>query len=325
MRKRRAALRTWALLAALLGFLGAGAAYWFYHTTRLEYRLRRANEALQRGEWNEAERLALRLEAGGYEDQAHLLRGKTIFWQAKPYLEAGQSEHVLGLLEQALDEFNHIRGPEVRLEAAALSGQCLLFLEEPAEAERVLRFVVNRNPDHMDSHRALAAIYYDQGALTRAIMHCEEWARLDRRDGRPHRWMGHIYADLDQRPDAVKCFREALRRELGEQFAEDVRENLAAVQIRQTDFAGALETLDSCSPVVGDQAKLAALRGEALWGLGRAGEARSVLEKALAAHLESVELLRLRARLCLQDNEPQVAATLLERALGIKRHDEVGQ
>jgi predicted Zn-dependent protease len=320
-------VRTLTSLTVVLGVLGAGTAYWLYHTTRLEYRLRRAEEALCRGDWDEVERLALRLESTDHENQAHLLRGKLFFGQAKPYLEAGQPGQVLSLLKRSLDEFNQLHEPAEadRLEAAALSGKCLLFLNEPAEAERVLRFVVDRNPDHVDAHRALAALYFDQGALARAIMHCEEWARLDPRDGRPYRFMGHIYKELDYTSDAARCFQAALERELGERFAEDAKENLAAVQVRQSGYSGAWQTLQSCAPSTSDKSQVTALRVECLWGLGRHDDACSIADRALEKYPDSVELLRLRAKFYLYYNQPRNAATLLERAVGIDRHDETSR
>src|SRR5262249_21393210 len=149
------------------------------------------------------------------------------------------------LLERALREFNQLRDQgEILLESAGLIGLCLLHLQAQSEAERTLLYVVKHQPDNLDAHRGLAALYYDHGALPRAVMHCQEWARLDPQDGRPHRFMGHIYKDLEDYPEAVTHFRAALPRRLGDRFVEDVKENLAAALVKQTHYGEAMQVLD---------------------------------------------------------------------------------
>jgi tetratricopeptide (TPR) repeat protein len=297
--RRWKALVSLALVLALAG--GAGA--WWYQTSQPEYRMRAGHEALQHGKPDQAEKVVLRLEADGYTDYAHLLRG-----------EIHLREH---RYDQALAEFNRIQDQgQIRLEAAALSGQCLLYLQQPREAARVWRFVVAQSPDNVDANRGLAALYFDQGALPLALRYAEQWARLDPDDGRPHRFMGRMYNDLYQNAEAVTAYRAALQRQLSAAVAEEVRQELAECLIKQTEYARALEVLEGCDPE-----KVVALRAEALWGLGRLAEARKLLDHVLPDGSSSSDLIRLRAKVYLAEDEPQAAAPLLERALRMDRHD----
>jgi tetratricopeptide (TPR) repeat protein len=321
MAKRKRLLVLLSALVVLLGLAAALGARW-YRTTRPDYRLRCGYEALARGDRNGAERLVLLLQAGGARDHAELLRAEVLFAQAKPFLDADQPEAAAPLLRRAVEACNKIsdRG-EIRLQAAALTGRCFLYLHEPAQAARAFDFVVTERPEHADAHRGLAAIYYDQGALTRALQQLEEVARLDPGDGRPHRMMGHIYKELEQYDRAAAAFQEALTRRLSNDFAADARANLAECLVKEGRHAEALWTLDACDPDARRSPNLLTLRAECLAAQGQGEEARSLLDAALSAHPSSLDLLRLRARLHREAGEVKAEAGLLERILAIDRHD----
>jgi tetratricopeptide (TPR) repeat protein len=315
-------------LALVLGCLAgvaslAGGGVWWYRTTRPAYLLRQGQEALRGGDLAGAHQLADRLEAGGAADHAHLLRGEAFFREAGPHLGTPEEHAALPLLQRAVREFNQIHDQgALRLEAAALSGQCILYAKNPAEAARVFRFVLEQKPDHIDAHRGLAAVYYDQGADLLAVRHLEEVARLDPHDGRAHRLMGRIYKERAAQHDkAIPCYREALRRHLSPPVAEQVREELAECLVREGDFAEGLEVLEGSNPPADRQAKVLALRGECLHGLGRPERARSVVEQALTTHPDSLDLLRVSGRLHLDANEARAAARHLARAAALDRSD----
>ncbi len=151
--------------------------------------------------------------------------------------------------------------------------------------------------------------------------HLQEVARLDERDGRPWRFLGHIYEFLERFGEATASFREALARDLGSEFAEDAREHLAECQLRQSAHKDALRTLDACNPSSEQAPHLAALRAEGLMADGQAEKAKQVLDAALDASPESFDLLALRARLAWKADDDATAASLLEKALDIKKHD----
>jgi tetratricopeptide (TPR) repeat protein len=307
--RRRA--KTMLGVTGLLALAAAGAGWW-YMTSRPDYRLRAGQEALAREDWDAAEQQITHLEADGRADHAHLLRGELFFRQEQ--------------FDQALKEFNQIRDQgTIRLQAVAFSGRCLLQLGNRNGAEQAFLFVVHEDPDHVDAHRGLASIYYDQNALDSAIKHLFEVARLDPRDGRPCRLLGLVFKDLEQIPDAVAAYQDALTRELSDRVAEEVREELAECLLKQGAFDEVLRTLDQCEPTPARVGPLRALRAEALWGQGKADGARDLLDRSLADHPRCVELLRLRAKVYLAAEEPKRAADLLERVLEVDRHDHASR
>jgi tetratricopeptide (TPR) repeat protein len=228
---------------------------------------------------------------------------------------------------KAVDEFNQIQDKgDLLIDASALCGRWfLLELHRPGEAERFLQFVVSQRPDHIDAHRGLATLYYDQRAWVPAVLHLLQWAELDPHDGRAHRFMGLIYKDLDQLSPAIAAYEEALRRELNEPVVEEVKEELAECLVAQSQYQRALTLMESGAPKQDATPKHQALRAECLWGLGRSSEAQTLLDGALINHPRVPELLRLRAKVHLHSNEPQAAITLLERAVEIDRHDFAGR
>jgi tetratricopeptide (TPR) repeat protein len=293
--------------AAALALLACGA-WWWYATSRPDYRLRRGQEALHRGDLEQAQRQASALEASGATDHAHLLRGEALYHQQR--------------YAAALAQFNQIRDTgAIRLQAAALSGLSLLHLKARSEAERALSFVVDQQPDHLEAHRGLAVLYYDQGALSLAMHHLEIVSWLDPQDGRPHRLMGLIFKDLDHKPKAILCYQEALRRVLSSQVVDEVRLELAECLAQQGKFDQALEHLEHCRPLVAQGPQAEGLRAECLQGQGQTAAARALLDKALHAHPRYANLLRLRAKIYLDDSEPAAAVPLLEQAVASDRHD----
>lgn len=302
----RRLLRTLVCLGVVAGLAGGGWVWW-RHATGPEYRLRAGREALRRGDFQAAERYATLLTADGQADHAALLRGESLF----------QRQNYAG----ALAEFNRIRDRgELRLDAALLTGRCLLELHELRQAEHAFLFVLNARPEEVDAHRGLAAVYHDQGAQMRAVRHLEEWARLDPHDGRPYRQMGFIYRGLELLPDAIASYRQALERRLTDRVVIEVRMELADCLLRQAAWAEALETLDGGEPVP-PYPMAESVRIDSLWGLGRAVEARAEADRAAAAFPEEPAVLRLRAKIHLADKQPSQAVPLLRRALDLDRHD----
>jgi tetratricopeptide (TPR) repeat protein len=306
---------------ALVGGVAAAGGAWWYHTSRPEYRLHKGQEALQCGETDVAEHYACVLEASGSKDEAHLLRGEAFFLQAKPYLNADRPDAALLPLRQALAELNKIQDQgALRVDAAALMGQCLLALREPLQAERAFLFVLDHEPKQPDAHRGLATLYYDQGALSKAIPHAREIARLDARDGRPLRLLGHIYMHLNRFDEAAIALADALNRELGAEFAEDARERLGECLLKRQAYAEALHVLEVCPVTPSNAPHLLALRAQCL-AQEHPAKARELLEEAAAAGPPSSELLTLRARLLWDAQDAGAAAPFLEQAMRIDPHD----
>src|SRR4051812_5982518 len=135
--------RRWRLLLFLLALssLPALAGTWWHHVTRPDYRLARGREALQRGDADRAQYLALALLADGARDHAYVLHAEIFFQQAKPYLDVEQAAAAAPFLHRTLEICNKVRDQgQLRVDAAALSGLCLYHLKEPLQAEHVLDF-----------------------------------------------------------------------------------------------------------------------------------------------------------------------------------------
>jgi tetratricopeptide (TPR) repeat protein len=323
------------LVAALLGTLAGvlvvvglarwGAAGWYYHQDA-NYRLRCAQRLLHSGDIDHARDVRLVLEADGAKDQAAMLRGEELFLQAQPYAQADRLDVAAPLLQAAIDEFIKIRDKgELSTESAVITGKCHLFMKQLHKAERVFLFVLSQHPDIVDVQRGLASIYFDQGAMARAIFHLEKWAELDPHDGRPYRLAAFIYKEQESYEDAIKNYGEALRRDLPlgvpNQKPERIRKELVECLVKRTEFKRALELIDEFSPLPEDASALEVLRAECLLGLGQLPEARTVLENALELYQDNNRLYRLRAKVHTDAGEYTQALTCLERALFIDRQD----
>jgi tetratricopeptide (TPR) repeat protein len=313
---------------AVLGRSSWGDAGWYYPWNYdPDYRLRCGQQALRHGNLERADQVALMLEADGAKDHAALLRGEMYFLRAKPYADRGNVPTAAPLLQEAVNKLNQIRdkGP-ILLQAAALLGKCFLYQRRFGESERAFLYVLSKDPDHVDAHRGLAGIYYDQGALARAIKHHQRVAELVPSDGRPYCWMGYMFKDLEQYDDASRCFQEALTRDLPSGLSADlepgyVRKELADCLVKQSSYQQALEVLEQLDPAPENAAAVAALRAECLLALGRADEARYLLDEALATSSDNADLLRLRAKLHLEAKEFQAAVGLLSKAIRLNPAD----
>jgi tetratricopeptide (TPR) repeat protein len=319
-----AVMRKWFLLLGLMGAVGVALAgfRWYRAFNQPDYQLERGQEALRRGDRAKAQHVVWVLEADGHRDHAHLLRAQLLFHLAKPDLDQDRIGQAVPLLKRCQAELNLIREQgDLRIEAAALSGQCLLYMKEPAEAERALTFVLKHHPDHVDAHRGLAALYYDQGALAMAMDHLKEVVRLDSEDGRAHRFMGRIYKELEQIPLALTCYEKAMKSQLSEGLILEVRAEWADCLVKAKEFGPALALLQELPANGPLAAELPVLRAQCLVGLDRTEEARKFLDGALTRNPKSVPMLRLRAQLFLDAQDAKAAAGLLEQAVALDPHD----
>jgi tetratricopeptide (TPR) repeat protein len=126
--------------------------------------------------------------------------------------------------------------------------------------------------------------------------------------------MGLIYKDQDDYSQAIACYRSALQRELKDRAVQDVLVELAECLVRTAEFSQALDVLGRCKPAAADSPQVLTLKGECLQGLGRASEARSLLDQVLS-RARTPDALRRRAQLHLEAGEAKEAAGLLEEAL----------
>jgi tetratricopeptide (TPR) repeat protein len=292
-------------LLVLLG-LGVAAGVWWSNRPPSPDRLAADGQAaVLRGDWDAAGRAAAALEAAGDPDRAHFVRGHAYLRRARDNPD---------MLNRAIIEYNQIGHdrPDVLAEASLTFGLGFLSLGKPAEAERLLLYVVQVRPDDPEARRGLAAVAYDLGAMDQAAHHAGRWAELAPADGQPHRFLGVIRAGQGLDAEAAGHYRDALARDLPPHVRREAAVELAEVLVRQSQYADALAVLDAAFPAGGGPADL---RAECLYGVGRGPEAAAVLDQAPA----SPRALRVRA-LLLAD-APEKAAPLLEEALRADPHD----
>src|SRR5262249_8657289 len=149
----------------------------------------------------------------------------------------------------------------------------------------------------------------------RAIQHNEKWAALAPRDGRPQRWIGFIYRDLEMSEQAIPYYEEALKRDLAPNVAEEVRLELAECQIKRGEYASALKTLEQGPPRRGGLPKNPPPPPEAERALARPADATASVEQALTLSRDFGPALRLRASIHIDALAFDKAVPLLERAV----------
>jgi predicted Zn-dependent protease len=137
--------------------------------------------------------------------------------------------------------------------------------------------------------------------------------------------IGLIHKDLGENADAATAYREAQGRDLAPAVRQEVRVELAETLIGQLDYPAALQALDDLGAGWSANALAAGLRGECLWGLARVDEARALLDKALSQHPVDGRLLRLRGQVHVHDGQPERAAELLEKAVGLDPQDHLSR
>jgi Flp pilus assembly protein TadD len=276
---------------------------WYYYSTRPAERFRRGRIALRQGDLVRAETYAELLKNSGDTDWYRLLMGEMALRRKSPasaidYLTAIPPESPPGA------------------EAAILLAQASVALRRPYEAMSALYFVLQKNSQHIEAHRWLATIYYDQGDYLRAIPHLEKVAELDPKDARPHRLLGLIYRDLDKLDDAVSAYQESLRRDPHPIDEEEVRVELAVClmkQHRESDAMSAVEGLDTPAA--------SAIRIEGMIATGQEDVANRLLDQELAKHPNYIGLLRLKGEQELLHGEPGKAVEILERVVREAPHD----
>jgi tetratricopeptide (TPR) repeat protein len=187
---------------------------------------------------------------------------------------------------------------------------------------RYLTLALQRNPDLVQAHRCLAAVYYDLGSMHLAIRHSEEVGRLAPEDGRPFRFIGQINKDYYQIQPAIDAYQEALRRRLAEATRAEVIKELAEVLISHTArYTEALDLLSRCPPAFAGKPEILALRAECLWRQGQESEAVAVLDRAMEQAPDARYSIILRGVMYKDAEQPEHALPFLERAVRMDPHD----
>jgi tetratricopeptide (TPR) repeat protein len=230
----------------------------------------------------------------------------------------------VGNLLEALAEFTQVLDNDPwAAKATVLASECLVRLGDYRTAELALTTLVERQPDNLDAHRYLAAIYVDVNARTAAAPHLREWIRLDANDPHPYRWLSNITRNSEiGYPEAIEANRKLLQLNLEESERAAVANELAEIQIDTlAEYEQALDTLAKAPQSFQDHPSYMLLRAECLLGLGQVDEARRLVDGLLKKHPTFSGALLFRAKIYLQDDKPQSAIALLEKLLALQSHN----
>ena len=153
---------------------------------------------------------------------------------------------------------------------------CVVPYTRGAEVSRSVAAVLAEDPDSVDAHRLLAAMYYDAGVIPQAIRHLEETARLAPADHRPSRLLGLVHSDYERYDDAVGHYVESLTRAPDQADRDDVLAEMAACEVKLRRHREALATLDRLSAPTDASEALRAESLAAVLGVGPLGGGAAV-------------------------------------------------
>lgn len=305
-------------VVAVAGLLVAGAvwAYQAYYN-RPSLRFERGLAAYQEGErlrekrqeaeaakrFEEVRKWGESLEqVVGYGPHASLLLGAA-------HLRAGRPDRAVDELQFA---WSH---PDTRVLASTLLGEAYYKLNDIRRAQMVLnRVVTSLDKNYAPAHRWLAVIYFDLGAMSQALYHLEQVARLDPNDPRPHRTMAYIRKDFGNGAGAIEDYLESLRRDPNQIDRDSILMELAGVYHRLHQDREALATLAKLKP---DAASLA-LKAECHYSLGNKSEAMKAVEQSLQKDPDYVPAMLTKAAMLTAANKHAEAAKVLERAVELR-------
>lgn len=270
-----------------------------------ERHFQRGLEALSGGERAAIENAAARLEGVPTHtaQQAFLL--------AALRLRDGEPKAAIELLQTCQDH------PDVERDAHILAGEALYQLGAAGNAKLLWENALALDPESLEAHRWLGVLYFDLGAMDNAILHLQAVSRLAPNDHRPDRLMGQINRDYERPEVAIPHYEETLRRAPNQPNVETVWLELAECQIKQREYAAAVESLRNCSESPWQQRLLAECR----MNLGDLDSARELAEKAVTAEPDNLDGLELRSRIALADGDVAGATELLSRGVEIDPFD----
>jgi tetratricopeptide (TPR) repeat protein len=266
---------------------------------------RRAWSALQEGDIETARKLAPRLEKyPALAPHARLLKAAFLCREAK-YDEA----EAIVVKEMA--------APAMRPLALIVGGELLVGQGKLLAAEGVLQEVLQSNPKSVDAHRWLSIIYYDLGAIDHADFHLRQLADLAPDDYRPCRLLGLINKDYEVYDEAVRQYRESLRRKPDQPPRQEVLLEMAECQLQSRDYVDALATLDNAE--VSPDA--IALRAECLFNMGEHDAAVQMAADVLAKSPDHLRALLVQGDAALINRESESAIEFFRRALDVDSFD----
>lgn len=231
--------------------------------------------------------------------------------QGRIFLENGKLFAARQTLLESLDD------DQVSVEANYWLGAASYALGDTLAAEQYWLEVLQVDAKHTDTHRSLAMIYYDRGAIDHAVQHLNEVARLAPADARPYRLLGLIHKDYERYGEAATFYRQALARKLIPATLQEVSIEFAETLIKTRSYQAALDALQKATSTTDVQV----LKAQCLIGLGESATAAKILDDVLAQHPEHFSGLNERAGIYLEQQQNESAIKMLQHAVELKPTD----
>jgi tetratricopeptide (TPR) repeat protein len=285
------------LVVALAALFAAG--YWLSQRPERQFTLALAD--VERQDWS-----AVRRRAAALEQSADHFAQAQLLW-------AIAEIHDNQLMEAIEDLQTAIEHPQTKPLAYAYAGEAWFKLRHYVRAEQSLLASHADLPNRADTHRWLAALYYDTGAMGNAMVHLTRTAELAPADPRPHRLIGLINKDFENFEPAVAAYQESLRRDPRQPDRETVLLELADSQVRARQFQDGLKTLAQCR----QSAHRRVLEAECHFALDDKQRAKSVLTDVLAQTPNRPDALVVLGGILLDEGDLPGAVRALTRCLDV--------
>ena len=198
-------------------------------------RFRQAAAAVDRGDFNEAERIGSELEA---DSQYNVLSSAI---QGLILVKKGHLDEALRIAE----EISTV--PVMQSEAYVIAGQVFQRQNRLNEALDAFQNSLRLNPQHLRANLWLGAIYYDTGAMRLATNHLRKAAELDPSEVNSLLLSAKIFKEYEQFDEAIRDYRELLTRSLKNDAQLLVRISLTECLIALRDLPEARITLQDCA------------------------------------------------------------------------------
>lgn len=210
----------------------------------------------------------------------------------KELVEAAMRAHKAGRLQEAARAYQQVLTHDAN-NVVALSNLGLLLGEtrEYAQAENLLRRVMNRAPNYADVYANLSAVLHDQNKFDEAIAYCERGLKLSPDNKKLLNTLASSLSGAGRYDDAIALLTRMIAARpgfaKGSYFLGTIYTKLGKCEEAVAAFKKATE-IDP-----GDVASFVAA-GECLLVHGRAGEALDRLEEALKLNAYEVRALALK-------------------------------
>lgn len=238
-------------------------------------------------------------------DEHVAYRRHSDYFKAYIAIQNAELDRALRLALQAREH------PDIDLDASVLAGEAAYKMGATGNAKMLWEEVLLKDPNFVQAHQWLGAMFYDIGSMSDAIFHLQQVSKLVPDDARPDRLMGLMNRDYERPEIAIPHYKESLRRSPKQTDASQLRLEWAECHIKLREYEAALEVLKDA-----DSSSFKDLLTARCWlNLGKLDESRSLATKMLETdHPKKTEALQLNAEIALADGEPPRAAEYLRKA-----------